>query len=85
MSCLDFQKDIDKVENDELRILLSEKEFLENEIHLLEKKNTALRNSMSDFVEEIVEDLHTSNSGKLFFLPQFGKLFFTEKYHSCII
>ncbi|RVX14206.1 Retrovirus-related Pol polyprotein from transposon RE1 [Vitis vinifera] len=63
--CLDFQKDIDKGENDELRTLLSDKEFLENEIHLLEKKNNALRNSMLDFVEEILEDLHSSSSALL--------------------
>ncbi|KAK9278151.1 hypothetical protein L1049_027710 [Liquidambar formosana] len=60
--CLDFQKDIEKEENDVLGALLSEKESLENEIQLLDKKNNALRNSMFAFVEEILEDLHSSNS-----------------------
>lgn len=83
MICLDFQ-DIDKGENDELRILLSEKEFLENEINILEKKIDALKNSMLDFVEEILEDLHSSSSGKLSFIPEYGKILVVEKYHSCI-
>ena len=84
MICQDFQKDVDKGENDELRILFSEKEFLENEIHILEKKNDALKNSVLDFVEEILEDLHSSSSGKLSFLPQYSKIL-VENYHSCII
>ncbi|CAK9147795.1 unnamed protein product [Ilex paraguariensis] len=62
MLCLDFQKDIEKGENDELATLLSEKDFLEDEIHLWSKKNNALQNSMVAFVEEILEDLHSSNS-----------------------
>uniref|UniRef100_A0A5B7BYS1 Uncharacterized protein n=1 Tax=Davidia involucrata TaxID=16924 RepID=A0A5B7BYS1_DAVIN len=61
-SCLDFQRTIDKGENDELGNLLSEKKSLENEIHLLSKKNSALQNSMLAFVEEIIEDLYSSNS-----------------------
>ncbi|MBA0610699.1 hypothetical protein Godav_011509 [Gossypium davidsonii] len=61
--CFEFQREIDKGENNELVNLLSEKELLENEIHLLDKKNNALRNSMSGFVEEILEDLYTSNAG----------------------
>ncbi|KAH1107646.1 hypothetical protein J1N35_011414 [Gossypium stocksii] len=56
--CLEFQREIDKGENNELVNLLSEKELLENEILLLDKKNNAL---MSAFVEEILEDLYTSN------------------------
>ncbi|KAK9996417.1 hypothetical protein SO802_021103 [Lithocarpus litseifolius] len=60
--CLEFQRDIDIGKNDELRALLSEKDLLENEIHLLDKKNNALKNSMLAFVEEILEDLHKSNS-----------------------
>lgn len=65
---LEFQKDIDKANDNELRILLSEKEFLENEIHILEEKNNALKNSMLAFVEGILEDLISSNSGANFFL-----------------
>ncbi|GFS42530.1 hypothetical protein Acr_00g0080320 [Actinidia rufa] len=57
-SCLDFQRNIDKGQNDVLRDLLLEKEFLENELHLLSKKNNTLQNSMLAFVEEILEDLH---------------------------
>ncbi|KAK4567781.1 hypothetical protein RGQ29_003513 [Quercus rubra] len=61
--CREFQRDIDIGKNDELRALLSEKDLHENEIHLLDKKNNALKNSMLAFVEEILEDLHKSNSG----------------------
>ncbi|OMO91947.1 hypothetical protein CCACVL1_06945 [Corchorus capsularis] len=61
--CLEFQRDIENGDNSELVTLLSEKELLKNEIHLLEKKNNALSNSMSAFVEEILEDLYTSNAG----------------------
>ncbi|KAG5536234.1 hypothetical protein RHGRI_023874 [Rhododendron griersonianum] len=61
-SCLDFQRNIEKGENDVLRDLLSEKEFLETELHLLGKKDNALQNSMLAFMEEILEDLHGSNS-----------------------
>ncbi|XP_038993412.1 uncharacterized protein LOC120117174 [Hibiscus syriacus] len=60
--CLEFQRDIENGENDEMVSLLSEKERLENEIHLLDKKNNAFRNSMSAFVEEVLEDLYTSNA-----------------------
>ncbi|TYI14294.1 hypothetical protein ES332_A08G111800v1 [Gossypium tomentosum] len=63
--CLEFQREIDKGDNNELVNLLSEKELLENEIHLLHKKNNALRNSMSAFVEEILEDLYSSNAEKI--------------------
>ncbi|RYR69435.1 hypothetical protein Ahy_A03g015984 [Arachis hypogaea] len=60
--CLDFQRDIDKRENCEASTLLSEKHSLENEIQLLDKKNDVLKNSVLAFVEEILEDLHSSNS-----------------------
>ncbi|KAL4633258.1 hypothetical protein ACB092_04G110200 [Castanea dentata] len=60
--CLEFQRDIDIGKNVELGALLSEKDLLENEIHLLDKKNNALKNSILAFVEEILEDLHKSNS-----------------------
>ncbi|XP_057951891.1 uncharacterized protein LOC131146345 [Malania oleifera] len=61
-SCLNFQRGIDKEENDELRTLLLEKECLQNEIQLLDRKNNSLRNSMLAFMEEILEDLCSSNS-----------------------
>lgn len=63
MECLEFQREIDKGENDELKKLLSEKEFFENEIRLLEQKNDSLKNSMLAFVEEVLLDLQDSNSG----------------------
>ncbi|XP_019451690.1 PREDICTED: uncharacterized protein LOC109353781 isoform X2 [Lupinus angustifolius] len=59
--CLEFQRDIDKRKNCDVRILLSEKDSLENEIQLLEKKSNVLKNSVLAFVEEILEDLHSSN------------------------
>ncbi|XP_022735222.1 uncharacterized protein LOC111288553 [Durio zibethinus] len=61
--CSEFQREIDNSETNELVTLISEKELLEKEIHLLENKNNALRNSMSAFVDEILEDLYTSNAG----------------------
>ncbi|RDX77906.1 hypothetical protein CR513_41892, partial [Mucuna pruriens] len=60
--CLEFQREIDKREDCELRTLLSEKDSLENEIQLLDKKNNVLKNSVLAFMEEILEDLHSSNS-----------------------
>ncbi|KAL5544719.1 hypothetical protein UlMin_008503 [Ulmus minor] len=57
--CLEFQKDIDK--NDDLRTLLSEKVYLENEFSVLDNKNNMLQNSMQAFAEEILEDLHSCN------------------------
>ncbi|CAL0334289.1 unnamed protein product [Lupinus luteus] len=60
--CLEFQRNIDKRENCDVRMLLSEKDSLENEIQLLEKKSNVLKNSVLAFVEEILEDLHSSNS-----------------------
>lgn len=63
--CLQFQWDINKEKNDELLTLLSEREALENDVHLLDKKNNALQNSMLAFAEEIIEELHNTNSGKI--------------------
>ncbi|BAT91287.1 hypothetical protein VIGAN_06260600 [Vigna angularis var. angularis] len=60
--CLEFQKEIDKKEDCEVRSLLLEKDSLENEIELMDKKNNVLENSVLAFVEEILEDLHSSNS-----------------------
>ncbi|KAE8710700.1 hypothetical protein F3Y22_tig00110319pilonHSYRG00153 [Hibiscus syriacus] len=67
---IERKRDIENGENDEMVSLLSEKERLENEIHLLDKKNNAFRNSMSAFVEEVLEDLYTSNAGNTLY-PSF--------------
>ncbi|KAK9926243.1 hypothetical protein M0R45_023484 [Rubus argutus] len=60
--CLEFQKDIDKGNDNVLRALLSEKECLQNEMHILGEKNNALKNSMMAFIEGILEDLNSGNS-----------------------
>ena len=65
-SCLEFQRDIDDKDNSKMRTLLSEKDFLQSEIHNLDKKNRVLKNSVLAFEEEILEDLHRSNSGYIF-------------------
>lgn len=62
MACLEFQRSIDKDRNGELVALSAEKEFLENEMHLLDTKNNCLRNSMSAFVEEVLGDIYSYNS-----------------------
>ncbi|KAG9137134.1 hypothetical protein Leryth_011963 [Lithospermum erythrorhizon] len=61
MSCLEFQKFLDKGRGDDVQAILKEREFLENESQLMERKNNALENSTSAFVEEILEDLRKSN------------------------
>ncbi|KAI5660163.1 hypothetical protein M9H77_28956 [Catharanthus roseus] len=60
ITCLDFQEFVSDGENDGVGALLTEKEFLENEIHALSKKNNTLQNSMTAFVEEVLEDLQGS-------------------------
>ncbi|KAJ4832667.1 hypothetical protein Tsubulata_047353 [Turnera subulata] len=62
VKCVEFQREIDKAENDEVVKLLAERDFLENEISLLEQKNHSLQNSMVAFIEEVLQDLHESNS-----------------------
>ncbi|KAL2329328.1 hypothetical protein Fmac_022755 [Flemingia macrophylla] len=64
----DEMREIDKREDCAVRTLLSEKYSLENEIQLLDKKNNVLKNSVLAFVEEILEDLHSSNSDKQLFM-----------------
>ena len=66
--CLGFQADIDGRENIEISTLLSEKDSLENEMQLMDKKHNVLKNSVLAFVEEILKDLNTSNSGDIIFL-----------------
>lgn len=78
--CLEFQRDIDKRENCEVRTLLSEKDSLEIEIQLLDKKNNVLKNSVLAFVEEILEDLHNSNSGNMVFYVYLSPMNFLYYY-----
>ncbi|CAH9088380.1 unnamed protein product [Cuscuta europaea] len=59
-SCMDFQKNISKQENDEIGALLLKKELLQSEVHSLNTRNSDLQNSMAAFVEEILEDLQNS-------------------------
>ncbi|XP_074369551.1 uncharacterized protein LOC141710980 isoform X2 [Apium graveolens] len=61
-SCLNFQKGIDQGENCEMKTVLSQKANLEDEIKLLTMKNSSLQNSVSAFVEDLLEDLHHTNS-----------------------
>jgi len=76
--CLEFQKEIDKREDCEVRSLLLEKDSLEHEIELMDKKNNVLKNSVLAFVEEILEDLHSSNSGRFFNLSPMKVLYYYQ-------
>lgn len=49
-----------------MKTVLSEKVNLENEIQLLTTKKSSLQNSVSAFVEELLEDLRHTNSGIIF-------------------
>ncbi|PKI70380.1 hypothetical protein CRG98_009260 [Punica granatum] len=60
--CLEFQKGISQRENDDLGSLLSEKEFLENEIDRINGGDAALTNSTSAYMEAFLGDLHDSNT-----------------------
>ncbi|KAF6137241.1 hypothetical protein GIB67_036278 [Kingdonia uniflora] len=62
MQCTEFQREINNGNSDELMTLLSEKKVLENENYNLNEKVNALKNSTSAFVEEILEELRSSNS-----------------------
>ncbi|CAH9147144.1 unnamed protein product [Cuscuta epithymum] len=64
-SCMDFQKNISKQENDEIGALILKKELLQSEVHSLNTRNSDLQNSMAAFVEEILEDLQNSIHGTL--------------------
>ncbi|KAJ6676925.1 hypothetical protein OIU85_010135 [Salix viminalis] len=75
MQCLEFQRDIDKGENEVVN-LLSEKEFLENEFHLLDERNNALKNFMWAFMDETVQDLLDCNSVKVAYL---------HSLHQCLL
>ncbi|XP_042429980.1 uncharacterized protein LOC122016662 isoform X2 [Zingiber officinale] len=60
--CKKFQEEMTTSENDVLRLLLLEKEALENEKENLQKKITALENSTNEFIEEILQEIHMCNS-----------------------
>ncbi|KAJ8752338.1 hypothetical protein K2173_003974 [Erythroxylum novogranatense] len=60
--CLDFQRDIGEEGNKELTCLLSEKEFLENEVHMLDEKNNSRENLMLAFMEDVLQEFDNSNS-----------------------
>ncbi|KAF9618259.1 hypothetical protein IFM89_000894 [Coptis chinensis] len=62
LRCSEFQRNISKGENEQVWKLLLEKEVLENDNYKLNMKVSSLTNSMSAFVEEILEELHTCNS-----------------------
>ncbi|MFS7972271.1 hypothetical protein Hanom_Chr09g00842731 [Helianthus anomalus] len=55
--CLEFQKGVEEEGHGKVGKLLAEKEYLENEVRLLRRKISSLQNSMSDFVQEILEEL----------------------------
>lgn len=63
LQCCEFQDDMTIVKNNELSLLLSEKEALENEKQSVTKKMTALENSTEELIEEILLEIHKSNSG----------------------
>ncbi|KAI3521904.1 hypothetical protein L1887_11380 [Cichorium endivia] len=60
--CLDFQKEINEEGNSKIGKLLDEKEYLENEVHLVRGKINSLQTSMLDFVDEIIEGIDAYNS-----------------------
>ncbi|CAL9118084.1 unnamed protein product [Musa textilis] len=63
LQCCEFQDDMTIAKNNKLRLLLSEKEALENEKQTVTKKITALENSTEELIEEILQEIHKSNSG----------------------
>ncbi|KAF8101639.1 hypothetical protein N665_0202s0002 [Sinapis alba] len=50
--CFEFQREICVEEDSELRSLLFEREFLENEVRVLEEKNTDVKNSILAYMED---------------------------------
>lgn len=63
LQCCEFQDDMTIAKNNELSRLLSEKKALENEKQTVTKKMTALENSTEELIEEILQEIHKSNSG----------------------
>ncbi|XP_010695729.2 uncharacterized protein LOC104908333 isoform X2 [Beta vulgaris subsp. vulgaris] len=62
MACIEFQKSIEGEESNELRKLLLENEYLEEEIHKLNQTYTSFKSSVSALSNEILEDLYNSSS-----------------------
>ncbi|KAJ8475935.1 hypothetical protein OPV22_019662 [Ensete ventricosum] len=62
LQCCEFQDDMTIAKNNEQSLLLSEKEALENEKQTVTKKITALENSTEELIEEILQEIHKSNS-----------------------
>ncbi|MCL7022111.1 hypothetical protein MKW94_019424, partial [Papaver nudicaule] len=62
MQCNSFQSRISNDESEEIMKLLVEKEGLQSENYNLNMKHNALRNSMSAFAEDILEELGNSNT-----------------------
>ncbi|KAI3726804.1 hypothetical protein L1987_66610 [Smallanthus sonchifolius] len=60
--CLEFQKEVGEEGDGKLGKLLAEKEYLENEVHLLKRKISSLQSSMSEFIQEILEGIDACNS-----------------------
>ncbi|CAN6972445.1 hypothetical protein IGI04_035401 [Brassica rapa subsp. trilocularis] len=50
--CFEFQREICVDEDSELRSLLCEREFLENEVRVLEEKNSDVQNSILAYMED---------------------------------
>ncbi|CAH2080132.1 unnamed protein product [Thlaspi arvense] len=50
--CFEFQRDIFVDGDNELRSLLSEREFLENEVRMLKEKNATVKNSILAYMED---------------------------------
>ncbi|KAL9239419.1 hypothetical protein vseg_013744 [Gypsophila vaccaria] len=63
VACSQFQRSIEGEKTDELRVLLLEKESVEDEIHKLEQTHIDLKNSVSARSMKILQDLYSSNSG----------------------
>ncbi|CAH8389276.1 unnamed protein product [Eruca vesicaria subsp. sativa] len=51
-ACFDFQREICVDEDSELRSLLCEREFLENEVRVLEEKNADVKNSILAYMDD---------------------------------
>lgn len=50
--CFEFQREICVDEDSELRSLWYEREFLENEVRVLEEKNADVKNSILAYMED---------------------------------
>lgn len=55
--CIEFQREIGVDEDSELRSILLEKEFLENEVGMLEQKNIDVKNSILAYMEDEMKNL----------------------------